>query len=196
MKRVWQVSNGLAFAQLITAIWAATVVQPLLSATAASPSFPLKVSGDRRYLVDQQSKPFFVMGDTPWFVQKLKIEDVRMLMDDRLGKGFNTLFLEILDDSRIPSQDGYGNLAFQPDTDITKSVEAYWRYAEQVMDEAEKRGLFIIMSDLWYGYGDGLWMHHVKPGNAKVYGAIWATPTEHRTCTSCPNTSGPIRSSP
>lgn len=172
MKRVRQVSNGMAFAQLVTAIWAATAVQTMLAATSVSPSFPLKASNDRRYLVDQKGKPFFVMGDTPWFVQKLKIEDVRMLMDDRLAKGFNTLFLEILDDSRIPSQDAYGNIAFQPSTDITKPVEAYWRYAEQVMDEAEKRGLFIIMSDLWFGYGDGLWMHHVNPANAKVYGAF------------------------
>jgi hypothetical protein len=145
---------------------------PLSAASAASPAFPLKVSENRRYLVDQQNKPFFVMGDTPWFIQKLKIEDVRMVMDDRLAKGFNTLFLELLDDSRIPSQDGYGNVAFQPDTDITKPVEAYWRYAEQVMDEAEKRGLFIIMSELWYGAGNGLWVHHVKPDNAKVYGAF------------------------
>jgi hypothetical protein len=32
--------------------------------------------------------------------------------------------------------------------------------------------LFIILSDLWYGYGEGLWMHHVKPENARVYGAF------------------------
>mgnify|MGYP001766124334 CR=1 FL=1 len=63
-------------------------------------------------------------------------------------------------------------MAFQPDTDITGPVEPYWRYAEQVMDEAEKRGLFVIMSELWYGAGEGLWMHHVKPDNARVYGAF------------------------
>lgn len=136
------------------------------------PAFPLQASANRRYLQDQAGKPFFAMGDTPWFIQKLKLEDVRMLMDDRIAKGFNTLFLELLDDSRIPSRDGYGNAAFQTDTDITKPVEAYWRYAERVMDEAEKRGLFIIHSELWYGAGDGLWLHHVKPDNAKVYGAF------------------------
>jgi hypothetical protein len=139
---------------------------------AAPPTFPLKVSENRRYLVDSTGKPFFVMGDTPWFIQKLRIEDVRMLMDDRVAKGYNTLFLELLDDSGIPSRDGYGNVAFQPDTDITKPVEAYWHYAEQVMEEAEKRGLFIILSELWYGAGDGLWMHHVNPDSAKVYGAF------------------------
>jgi len=42
----------------------------------------------------------------------------------------------------------------------------------QSMNETKKRGLFVIMSELWYGAGDGLWMHHVKPGNAQVYGAL------------------------
>lgn len=139
---------------------------------AAPPAYPLKASENRRYLVDQMGQPFFVMGDTPWFIQKLKLEDARMLMDDRVAKGFNTLFLELLDDSRIPSVDGYGNAAFETDADITQPVEAYWKYAEQIVEEAEKRGLFLIHSELWYGAGKGLWMHHVKPENARVYGAF------------------------
>ncbi len=140
------------------------------TSVSAAPAFPLKVSDNKRYLVDQQGKPFFVMGDTPWFLQKLPIEDVRRVMDDRQAKGFNTLFLEFLDDSRIPSRDAHGNVSFNPEKDITKPVEAYWRYADEVMEEAERRGFFVIMSELWYGAGKGLWMHHVKPDNAKVYG--------------------------
>jgi hypothetical protein len=149
----------------------AVSIMPLAAAN-PNPAFPCKVSENRRYLVDQTGKPFFVMGDTPWFIQKLKLEDARLLMDDRVAKGFNTLFLELLDDSRIPSVDGYDNPAFQTDTDITKPAEAYWKYAEQIVEEAEKRGLFVIHSELWYGAGNGLWLHHVKPDNAKAYGAF------------------------
>jgi len=133
-------------------------------------SFPLKVSQNHRYLVDSKGEPFFLLGDTPWFLQKLKLEDACLVLDDRKAKGFNTLFLEILDDSAMPSRDSYGNVAFQPEKDITKPVEPYWRYADAVMEEAEHRGFFVIMSDLWYGAGNGLWMHYVKPDSAKVYG--------------------------
>jgi hypothetical protein len=133
-------------------------------------TFPLKVSGNRRYLVDSMGKPFFLLGDTPWFLQKLPLEDVRRVLEDRKAKGFNTLFLEILDDSRLPSRDAYGNVAFQPELDITKPVEAYWQYADTVMDEVTRQGFFVIMSDLWYGYGKGLWMHHVTPESARIYG--------------------------
>jgi hypothetical protein len=132
--------------------------------------FPLRVSSNRRYLVDAQDSPFFVLGDTPWFLQKLPLEDVRRVMDDRKGKGFNTLFLEILDDSHMPSRDAYGNVAFQPETDITRPIESYWRYADTVLDEAAQRGFFVIMSDLWYGAGKGLWIHHITPEKTKIYG--------------------------
>jgi hypothetical protein len=142
----------------------------LLPGADGKAAFPLKVSEDHRFLVDQTGKPFFVMGDTPWFIQKLKLDDANLLMDDRLAKGFNTLFLELLDDSRIDSRDGYGNPAFSPETDITKPVEAYWQYAERILEETERRGMFVILSELWYGAGEGLWMHHVKPDNAEVYG--------------------------
>jgi hypothetical protein len=133
-------------------------------------AFPLKVSENRRYLVDARGKPFFLLGDTPWFLQKLKLEDVRLVLEDRKAKGFNTLFLEILDDSRLPSRDACGNVSFEPELDITKPVEAYWQYADTVMDEVTQQGFFVIMSDLWYGYGKGLWMHHVTPESARTYG--------------------------
>lgn len=133
-------------------------------------ALPLRVSGNRRYLVDSRGKPFFLLGDTPWFLQKLPLEDVRRVLEDRKAKGFNTLFLEILDDSRLPSRDAYGNVSFEPELDITKPVEAYWKYADTVMDKVTKQGFFVIMSDLWYGYGKGLWMHHVTPESARTYG--------------------------
>jgi hypothetical protein len=133
-------------------------------------AFPLKVSANRRYLVDARDRPFFLLGDTPWFLQKLKLEEVGLVLEDRRAKGFNTLFLEILDDSRLPSRDAHGSVAFDPELDITRPVEAYWKYADTVLDEVKSRGFFVIMSDLWYGAGKGLWMHHVTPASARTYG--------------------------
>jgi hypothetical protein len=149
-------------------------VSPWAAAAADMPAFPLKVSANHRYLADAAGKPFFVMGDTPWFIQKLKIEDVRMLMDDRIAKGYNTLFLELLDDEHIPSVDGYGNPAFKTDTDITQPVPAYWNHAEAVLDEAAKRGLFVIHNSIWFGYGKGLWIHHIASEQCRTYGAFIA----------------------
>lgn len=34
----------------------------------AQVAFPLKISDDRRYLVDQNNKPFPILGRTAWFI--------------------------------------------------------------------------------------------------------------------------------
>jgi hypothetical protein len=129
-----------------------------------------RVSANRRYIVDENGKPFFIMGDTPWFVQKLKIDDARLVLDDRLKKGFNSLLLELLDDSTIPCIDGYGNAAFATDTDITQPNEAFWKYTDQLLDECEKRDFLVCVNPIWYGWGGGLWMHHINPQNMAVFG--------------------------
>jgi hypothetical protein len=155
------------------ALGSAALPFPVAAADPPSRTAPqLRLSKNRRYLIDDNGKPFFLLGDTPWFLQYHQIDDVKWILEDRLQKGFNTLFLELLDDSRMPSKDGYGNVAFAPEKDITKPVEAYWKYAEQVLDEVTKRGFYVILSELWYGFGKGLWMHHVTPENARVYGAF------------------------
>jgi len=142
---------------------------------AADPRFPLKVSKDQRYLEDQRGQPFLLIADTPWFIQKQKMDDVRRIVDDRMAKGYNTLFLETVDDSHFPSRDGYGNTAFSSDENITKPVEAYWDYTEQIMVEAEKRGLFIIMSSLWFGGGQGMYRDRITPENAAEFGRFLAS---------------------
>lgn len=132
----------------------------------------LGLSPNRRYLVQANGQPFFLLGDTPWFLQKRRIEEVQLILDDRRRKGYNTLLLELLDDSAIPSRDGYGNEAFALETEITRPVEVYWQYADQVLAAATERGFFLILSALWYGAGAGLWMHHVTPEKASLYGTF------------------------
>jgi hypothetical protein len=34
----------------------------------AQVSFTLKISGDKRYLIDQNNKPFPILGRTAWFI--------------------------------------------------------------------------------------------------------------------------------
>ena len=81
--------GGMALTRLLPA-------QSLLATTGNSGSgdvvFPLQVSENHRYLVDSKGKPFFLLGDTPWFLQKLPREDIRRVLEDRKAKGFNTLF--------------------------------------------------------------------------------------------------------
>jgi alpha-L-rhamnosidase len=60
------------------------------TSTRATPAFPLKLSADRRYLVDQNDQPFLVIGDSPWsIIVEPTPGQVDLYLDDRAAKGFN-----------------------------------------------------------------------------------------------------------
>jgi len=54
--------------------------------------FPLKVSANHRYLVDQSGTPFLIVGDTPQgLMGRLSEKDAEYYFADREAHGFNTL---------------------------------------------------------------------------------------------------------
>jgi len=61
-------------------------------------TFPPKLSVDGRYLVDQQEKPFLVIGDSPWsLIVELTPDQVDLYLDDRHAKGFTLLLVNLIE---------------------------------------------------------------------------------------------------
>ena len=59
--------------------------------------FPLKVSKDRRYLVDQHGKPFLIVGDSPQsLIGDLPLKQASFYLADRKKAGFNALWVDLL----------------------------------------------------------------------------------------------------
>lgn len=58
----------------------------------AAVAYPLKVSADRHYLVDQNGVPFLIVGDTPQgLMGRLNEKQAEFYFADREAHGFNTL---------------------------------------------------------------------------------------------------------
>ena len=57
----------------------------------SSPAYPLKVSSNRRYLVDQNNTPFLIAGDVPQalVVTMASTAEAAVYFDDRQAHGFN-----------------------------------------------------------------------------------------------------------
>ena len=55
------------------------------------PAYPLKLSANHRFLVDQQNKPFLIVGDSPQgLICKLSEANAEKYFADRQAHGFNT----------------------------------------------------------------------------------------------------------
>jgi len=138
------------------------------------PAFPLKLSADRRYLVDQRETPFLVVGDSPWsLIVEPTPEQADQYLDDRHSKGFNLLLVNLIEHkfSSQPPKLRDGTPPFTTPGDFGTPNEAYFGYAEEVVRKAAKRGIALLLCPAYLGYGggdDGFYQEMLRNGPEKI----------------------------
>lgn len=130
--------------------------------------------GDRRFLVTDDGKPFFYLGDTAWeLFHRLSREDVDIFLENRASKGFTVIQAVVLaefDGLNVPNP--YGQLPLI-DKDPTQPNEAYFQHVDYIVNRASELGLFIGMLPTWGKYVTSVWGEKqvvFNPSNARVYG--------------------------
>ena len=128
------------------------------------PAYPLKVSANHRYLVDQNNMPFLIVGDSPQdLMSQLTEEEADSYFADRQAHGFNTMgWIDVTcagpdspDNKDSRTVDGIlpftGYVAGGTDYehyDLTKPNEAYFTRLDHMVMLAEKHGI-LVFSILW-----------------------------------------------
>src|SRR4051812_23864956 len=151
-----------------------------LESLAAMPR--LKVSDNKRFLVEESGKPFFYLGDTTWeLFHRLNREEADRYLKDRAAKGFTVVqavAIAELDGHTDPNP--YGHL---PLTDLDPARPAvkdgpdndYWDHVDYVVDRANAHGIYVGFLPTWGRY----WHDKIKengdkplfnPQNAETYG--------------------------
>lgn len=117
--------------------------------------YPVRVSDDGRYLVDQRNDPVFYDADTCWtLLSYLPLEDAKKLIDIRRSQGFNAIqtVLEPI------GQTTTSRVRAEPfvDGDITRPNGSYWTVVDQILNYANSQGILLYTVPLWMSsYGDG-----------------------------------------
>jgi len=158
---------------------AATLVCGLpCKSIAATPR--LKVSDNQRFLVYEDGRPFFYLGDTGWeLFHRLNREEADRYLEDRAKKGFTVIqavAIAELDGHTDPNP--YGHLPLidldpaRPDVKDGPAND-YWDHVDYIVDKANALGLTIGFLPTWGRY----WHDKVKDGkpifteeNAAIYG--------------------------
>jgi len=145
----------------------------------ASPTFPLKVSADHRYLVDQNNVPFFMLGDSSaqTFFSNLSTTDAGSVMADRASYGFNALWVHITISTAGPLY-GRSNLStydgIAPFTgtccggtyDLSTPNSAYFARIDAMVQAAATLNMVVFL-DIFENYSD-LSVYEAN-GNTAVY---------------------------
>jgi hypothetical protein len=129
--------------------------------------YPLTTAGPgKRYLVDQDNKPFFWSGDTGWsLIAQLNREDVDFYFANRHEKGFNVVLVSLIEHkfcNKAPAN-YYGELPFTTRT-FTTPNEKYFEHADYVIRSAAARNIVLLLDALYLGYDckDEGWCAEVK----------------------------------
>jgi Protein of unknown function (DUF4038)/Putative collagen-binding domain of a collagenase len=142
----------------------AAVLAVITHTAAAQAAFPLKLSDNHRYLVDQNGKPFLMVGDTPQgLMGRLTEQDAEYYFADREAHGFNTLgWIDVMcagndyptnKDAATP--DGIkpftGYVAGGTDFthyDLSKPNEAYFMRLDHILQLATRHHLLIFIDPI------------------------------------------------
>jgi hypothetical protein len=175
-----------ALAQVITA--------PAGGSSASSPVYPLKVSANRRYLIDQNNTPFLIVGDVPQsMVSLVSPADAESYFDDRRAHGFNAMWMDVLvagpyyyyspDDGS--TYDGIRPFtAYVPggiDTahyDLAKPNKAYFARVDRMLTLAANHGMVVFLDPI----ETGQWLPTLRnngAGAAYAYGRYLGSRYKH-----------------
>jgi chitodextrinase len=113
-------------------------------------AYPLKVSVNHRYLVDQDNVPFLLMGDSPQALMvNLSEAEAEMFFADREANGFNGAWVNLLcgtyTGGRPDASTFDGILPFTTPGDISTPNESYFTRVDDMIDLAEKHGIVVVL---------------------------------------------------
>lgn len=129
-------------------------------------TYPLKISDDSRALTDQNGRHFFWCGEAAWsLIAQLNRAEAAYYLDDRMQKGFTVLLVNLIEHkfaTHAPAN-YYNERPFSGKPFITPN-ERYFAYADQIIRDADNRGIVILLCPLYLGwkYGDEGWGAEVK----------------------------------
>ena len=130
---------------LMTSLQAAKVYKPWENGN-------LKVSDDKHYLIHENGRPFFWLGNTAWLLpERLTRDEVDFYLSRECEEGYNVEQIQVL--NAIPTFNIYGRQAndeqFSFAQFTSKNVYGYWDHLDYIVDKAEANGIYIAMDCIW-----------------------------------------------
>lgn len=139
----------------------------------------LRVSDNKRFLVQEDGKPFFYLGDTAWeLFHRLNREEAVTYLKVRAQQKYTAIQAVALAElDGLTDPNAYGSLplldkdparpAVTPGADPNNATQYdYWDHVEYIVDQANRLGLYIGLLPSW-----GAWLDDGQPGANKVLNA-------------------------
>ena len=142
-------------------IYAQTVTVP--DSASGKLNWKLKVSGNGHYLVHEDEKPFFWLGDTGWeMLHRLSRKEIEYYLENRRLKGFNVIQTVIISEfiHSDKATNYYNDSIFvnenpekplvTPGSSPQNGIEYdFWDHVDFAVKAAEMKGLYVALVPSW-----------------------------------------------
>ena len=120
----------------------------------------LKVSDNHRYLVDAVTgRPVFLLADTAWNLDALKLEEIDTYLQSRADHGFNAIMFALNFAPQAQEKNAYGEEAYVG-TAKTELNPAFFKTCDEIVAHAAERGLYVMLYSMWAGKTAGTMNHY------------------------------------
>ena len=140
----------------------------------------IKVSENGRFLVYDDGRPFFYLGDTAWeLFHRLNREEATQYLEDRASKGFTVIqAVALAEEDGLDTPNAYGHRPLRNQDPAVPDVKDgpqndYWDHVDSIIDNANSLGMFVGLLPTWgdkwnkkWGVGPEIF----SPENAMNYG--------------------------
>ena len=143
----------------------------IASAQEQQTAFPLKVSSNGRYFVDQNNKPVFWLGTTQWQLWRdYKLEDAKLILEKSKSHGFTFVQVKLLgggNGTKNKRSDGtqqnvYGEKPWMDDNPLTPN-EAFFQYVDAVIKVAAELDMFVLPAVYHQSYRKYITAENARP---------------------------------
>jgi len=153
--------------QMITAVSVLVMSLSMTVAGAERPVWPVKVSDNGRYFVDQKGQPVFWMGTTQWqLFREYTVEDARTILEKTADKGFVFAQVMLAGVGDGTKANVYGQKPWIGDNPLTPN-ETYFKNVDAVLQIARENNVNISMT-LFHQR----WRKLITPENGRAW-AKW-----------------------
>ncbi|MFZ2146623.1 MAG: DUF4038 domain-containing protein [Sedimentisphaerales bacterium] len=122
-------------------LWVQLLLIVTVSAVAEEPVFPIKVSENRRYFVDQNNNPVFWLGTTQWQIfREYNLDEVRTTLEKVKGNGFVFVQAMLMGVGDGTQPNVYGEKPWFNNDPLTPN-EAYFKNVDSVIRIAQDNNL-------------------------------------------------------
>jgi hypothetical protein len=147
---------------------------PSFGAANAAAAFPVGVSENKRYLVDQDGRPWMMNGDSPQCMSaNLSVDDMEYFFTNRARHGFNAAWVNLICGPYTHGRDDastYDGIApFTDGKDLTTPNPKYWERMDTMVELAQRSGITLVLDPAETG-SFAEWLKDKGADKSRAYG--------------------------